>query len=173
MFRKFLNVFPLPGISSDHLCGIRVRLTSPEPSCITVLGVYLPCADQGMDAYCNTLLDLEHLISTSSRYGPVLIAVDFNAHLGPLGGPRGLDTPNQQGVLLQQLVDRCDLYVVPFPASVMARSIPSGIAKLEPQWTISLVVFKLHNLLNHVLHMMFHLLTLLIIFLSLQFLISR
>ena len=56
MFRKSLNVSPLPGISSDRLCGIRVHLTSPEPSCITVLGVYLPCPDQGMDAYCNTCL---------------------------------------------------------------------------------------------------------------------
>ena len=61
-----------------------------------------------MDAYCSALLELEQLISTSSSHGPVLIAGDFNAHLGPLGGP----TPNQQGVLLQQLVNRCDLYVI-------------------------------------------------------------
>ena len=35
-----------------------------------------------------------------------------SAHLGFLGGSRGLDTPNQQGLLLQQLINRCDLYVV-------------------------------------------------------------
>ena len=42
----------------------------------------------------------------------MLIAGDFNAHLDPLGGPRGQDTPNHQGVLLQQLISRCDLYTV-------------------------------------------------------------
>ena len=112
MFRKSLNVSPISNVSSDRICGIRVHLTSPELSCITVLGVYLPCADQGMDAYCSALLELEHLISTSSSHGPVMIAGDFNAHLGPLGRPRGLGTPNQQGVLLHQLVNRCDLYVI-------------------------------------------------------------
>ena len=37
MFRKSLNVSPISNISSDRICGIRVHLTSPEPSCITVL----------------------------------------------------------------------------------------------------------------------------------------
>ena len=85
MFRKSLNISPISNISSDRICGIRVDLTSPEPSCITVLGVYLPCADQGVDGYCSALLELEQLISTTSSHGPVLIAGDFNAPLGPPG----------------------------------------------------------------------------------------
>ena len=112
MFRKSLHVSPISSVSSDCICGIQIYLTSPDPQCITVLGVYLSCADQGMDAYCSALVELEQLITTSSRFGPVLIAGDFNAHLGPLGGPRGLDTPNQQGILLKQLISHCDLYVV-------------------------------------------------------------
>ena len=37
---------------------------------------------------------------------------DFNAHLGVLGGVRGIGEPNQQGVLLHQLITRCNLYAV-------------------------------------------------------------
>ena len=37
---------------------------------------------------------------------------DFNAHLGALGGERGVGDPNQQGLLLHQLLTRCNLYVV-------------------------------------------------------------
>jgi endonuclease/exonuclease/phosphatase (EEP) superfamily protein YafD len=58
------------------------------------------------------LVELERLVSESSGYGPVVIAGDFNAHLGSLSGPRDRETPNQQGILLQQLIDRCELYVV-------------------------------------------------------------
>ena len=57
-------------------------------------------------------MELESLISEGQRLGPVLIAGDFNAHLGPLGGIRGQGIPNQQGVLLKQLLDRCELHVV-------------------------------------------------------------
>ena len=37
---------------------------------------------------------------------------NFNAHLGTLGGVRGTGQPNQQGLLLQQLITRCNLYVL-------------------------------------------------------------
>ena len=37
---------------------------------------------------------------------------DFNAHLGPLDGVRGQGIPNQQGVFLKQLLDRCELHAV-------------------------------------------------------------
>ena len=106
MFRKFLHVSPISSVSSDRICDIQIHLTSPDPQFITVIGVYLPCAEQGMDAYSNALLELEQLITTSSRLGPVLISGDFNAHLGPLGGPRGLDTLKHQGILLQQLINQ-------------------------------------------------------------------
>ena len=59
-------------------------------------------------------MELESLISEGQRLGPVLIAGDFNAHLDPLGGVRGQGIPNQQGVLLKQRVDRCELHAVSF-----------------------------------------------------------
>ena len=46
MFRKSLHVSPISSVSSDCICGIQIHLTSPDPQCITVLGVYLSCADQ-------------------------------------------------------------------------------------------------------------------------------
>ena len=85
---------------------------SSEPAELTTLGVYLPCADLGLETYCEHLVELESLILEGQRLGPVLIAGDFNAHLGPLGGVRGQGIPNQQGVLLKQLLDRCELHAV-------------------------------------------------------------
>ena len=78
----------------------------------TVIGVYLPCADLGTETYCEHLIELERIISDNQRLGPVVIMGDFNAHLGALGGERGVDDPNQQGLLLHQLLTRCNLYVV-------------------------------------------------------------
>ena len=40
----------------------------------------------------------------------MLVGGDFNAHLGALGGIRGTGEPNQQGVLLADLLDRCEMY---------------------------------------------------------------
>ena len=42
----------------------------------------------------------------------LIIMVDFNVHLGTLGGKRGVGQPNQQGILLHQLITRCNLYTV-------------------------------------------------------------
>ena len=112
MWRNTLDANPISCISSDRICGIRVKLSSAEPVELTILGVYLPCADLGLETYCEHLAELESLISEGQRLGPVLIAGDFNAHLGPLGGIRGQGSPNQQGVLLKQLLDRCELHAV-------------------------------------------------------------
>lgn len=110
LWRKTLDATPISCISSDRISGIRLKLTSPEPAELTILGVYLPCAGQGLETYCEHLIELERLVSEGQRLGPVLIAGDFNAHLGPLGGTRGQDNPNQEGIILKQLLDRCELY---------------------------------------------------------------
>ena len=34
------------------------------------------------------------------QLGPIVVAGDFNARLSQLGWPRGMNEPNQQGVLL-------------------------------------------------------------------------
>ena len=41
----------------------------------------------------------------------LIIAGDFNAHLGTLVGPRGSGTPNLRGLLLKQLIDQNSLFV--------------------------------------------------------------
>ena len=49
-----------------------------------IIGVYLPCADLGMDyireSEIATLAELEKVISDSTNLGPVVIAGDFNLH---------------------------------------------------------------------------------------------
>ena len=112
MWRKSLNATPIPSISSDRICGIRISLSRPDKAGLSVFGVYLPCADVGIESYCEHLVELENLISDSQHHVPVVIVGDFNAHLGSLGGVRGHGSPNQQGVLLHQLLVRCNLYAV-------------------------------------------------------------
>ena len=104
MWKKDLDAVPISSISSDRICGLRIKLQRHATSEITVLCVYLPCSDMGMECYSE---HLENLISESERLGPIVIIGDFNAHLGKLGGVRGQGNPNQQGTLLHQLLVRC------------------------------------------------------------------
>ena len=96
--------------TSDRICSIRLA-EKGSGSTLTVIGVYLPCQDLGIDLYCSCLTDLEQLIFESRQLGRSVVMGDFNAHLGSLGGPKGSGNPNQQGFLLHQLVTRSDLYV--------------------------------------------------------------
>ena len=111
IWKKDLDAVPISSISSDRICVLRIKLhhTTSE---ITVLGVYLPCSDMGMECYSEHLVELENLISESERLGPIVIIGDFNAHLGKLGGVRGQGNPNQQGTLPHQLLVWCKLYAV-------------------------------------------------------------
>ena len=43
-------------------------------------------------------------------HGPIVLAGDFNAHVGPPGGPRSLNPQNLYGKLLLELLNRNDLY---------------------------------------------------------------
>ena len=112
MWKKSLDARPITSIASDRICGLRINLPSPAESEITVLAVYLPCADMDIECSGEQLLELERLISESQCFGPVVITGDFNAHLGTLGGARGQGSPNTQGILLHHLLDRCKLYAV-------------------------------------------------------------
>ena len=66
----------------------------------------------GMECYSEHLIELEWVVSEHQPHGPVIVMGDFNAHLGTLGGERGMGQPNQQGILLHQLITRCSLYAV-------------------------------------------------------------
>jgi len=69
-----------------------------DRSVMSVIGVYLPCLDQGLDCYKEHVIELERVISESELLGPVAVLGDFNAHLGGLGGHVGVGESNLQGV---------------------------------------------------------------------------
>ena len=120
LWRKSLDAVPIPGIESDRICGIRIKL-STSPSCLlTILGVYLPCADQGIHVFSDHLIELERLVTEAQHHGLVAVLGDFNAHLGCLGGVRGSGhNPNPQGLLIKEWADRCQLYAVSMSASAV------------------------------------------------------
>ena len=92
----------------SHMC-IRLTVHNRNSSVVTIIGVYMPCIDKGMDCYQHHLLQLEKLISESSLVWAVII---LNAHLGNLGGVRGRGDPNVQGVLVHDMLSRCNLGVL-------------------------------------------------------------
>ena len=108
LWKKSLDVIPINEIDSDRICG--VNLKKDDETWLSIIGVYLPCADLGMDYYRDTLVELERVISDSANLGPVVIAGDFNAHLGYMWGPRTSNTVNSQGLLLGELLSRCELH---------------------------------------------------------------
>lgn len=65
-----------------------------------------------MDIFREHLAELEHAISESELLGPVVVTGDFNVHLQKLGGSRRDDDVNVQGVLLHEMMGRCNLSVV-------------------------------------------------------------
>ena len=77
-----------------------------------IIAVYLPGSDMGMECYSEHVIELERVVSEHQPHGPVIVMGDFNAHLGTLGGERGMGQPDQQGILLCQLITRCSLYAV-------------------------------------------------------------
>ncbi len=109
LWHKSISACPISGISSDRICGIRFSLDDGDNSVMSVIGVYLPCLDQGVDCYRDQLVELERVISDSQLLGPVVVLGDFNAHLG---GAESNGEQNLQGVLLQEVLQQCDLSAV-------------------------------------------------------------
>ena len=111
LWRKSLEGVLISDIQSDRIYGIRMKRSIEEDqSWISILGVYLPCLDLGIDLYRETLVELERVVSELEQAGPVIIAGDFNAHLGPKWGARAHRSQNVQGVLLGEVLDRCKLH---------------------------------------------------------------
>ena len=100
----------ISGSDSDRICGIRIKIKNSQQF-LSVISVYLPCADFGADYYLECIVELERITVESKQLGPTIIMGDFNTHLGTLDGPQGRGDPNSQGVLLHELLQRCDLFV--------------------------------------------------------------
>ena len=80
-----IGATPVSGISSDRICAVRLSVDDGDSLLVSVIGVYMPCSDQGLKCYRDHLIELERVISEFSLLGPVVILGDFNAHLGSLG----------------------------------------------------------------------------------------
>ena len=80
-FEKCLPLCPIL-IDSDRLCGVKIILSDFT---LSILCVYLPSTDQDIDEYKRYLNELECTIGALQSKEPVIVAVDFNAHLPILG----------------------------------------------------------------------------------------
>ena len=113
IWRKSIGATPINGITSDRICGIRFTVDNGDRSTVSVIVVYLPCLDQGMDCNKEYLVELERIISESQIMGAVLVTGDFNAHIGGLGGLRGLGDPGARGCCyMYEMMEKCNLSAV-------------------------------------------------------------
>ena len=147
MWKKTIDATPITSINSDRICGIHVKLPQSGGTNLSVISVYLPCSDTGMEHYSEHLIELERVISEQQRHGPIIIMGDFNAHLGTLGGVRGIGQPNQQGLLLQQLITRCDLYVLSLAS--LSQGPQYTFHNSELQTTVDYILVS-HNTTEHI-----------------------
>lgn len=93
-----LNAVPIAGINSDRICGIRFSSGRGDRDVVSILSVYMPCLDLGLDCYSQHLIELERVISECDELGLVIVLGDFNAHLTSA-------SRNVQRVLLQEVMD--------------------------------------------------------------------
>ncbi len=100
---------PVTSVISDRILAIQMPL--PNSQTLSIIGVYLPSTDHPVLEYTDYLIELESAISALQAEGPVVIAGDFNAHIGALTRGHSEDAPNQVGHLLFEVICRCDLYV--------------------------------------------------------------
>ena len=82
-YHKNLKVTTVLNTASNRICGIQIQTKS---FLLTVLGVYLPCSDQGLDCFREHLVELETLVSKSQHVGAVVVVGDVNSHIGSLVG---------------------------------------------------------------------------------------
>ena len=80
LWHKTIGAIPVSDITSDHICVICFCDPNDNRSTVSVIGVYLPRSDQGMDCYRNHLQELEKIVSNSVLLGLVIILGDFNAN---------------------------------------------------------------------------------------------
>ena len=62
----------------DWICAIQLKQSSSS-SVVTIIEAYLPSTEDQINSY---LQQLEDTISANNQLGPVMVAGDFNAHIG-------------------------------------------------------------------------------------------
>ena len=88
-----------------RICGIQVNI-SPRPICF--FSVYLPTRSGCTDDFKEMLDQIDALMNTYACDSDVVYIGDFNADLGPAGGPRATTPSNEQGRILQKYLDKWD-----------------------------------------------------------------
>ena len=106
LWDKRLNVSTITGIDSDRIYAITIETTYAP---ILVIGVYLPTTDYPTEDFLQCLHTIEELVNKHG--GPVILAGDFNSHVGKDGGPRAQGNQNPHGKLLLELVHNNDMYI--------------------------------------------------------------
>ena len=106
LWRKSLPITAVTlNVRSDHLCATELPLTSRSIECDIIFNIYAPSSDAELSKITECIHDLEEEINrVDHNTTAIVIAGDFNAHLGTLAGPRGSGPPNQRGFVLKTLL---------------------------------------------------------------------
>ena len=96
---------------SDRFLAIRITLASYTTKQLTIIGAYMPDTGHPIAEYRPCLEDLEHLLMSSLTLSPCIIGGDLNAHIGSLGGPRSIASPDIKSILWNDLLDTTSMYV--------------------------------------------------------------
>ena len=86
VWHECVGASPVEGISSDRICAIRCVLDESATSVLTVMGVYLPCADLSIDCYSTHPLELERIICESQLLGWEMVLGDWGCWEEKRGG---------------------------------------------------------------------------------------
>ena len=88
-----LDVSVIQAMTTGHICSI--RLTHPNSrSTLTVIGVYLPCQDLGIDLYRICVTELEQLVYWDQAIGHYGCRGWLQHTLGDPWRPKADETPN-------------------------------------------------------------------------------
>ena len=82
LWHKNIAAILISEINSNSIRGIRLTVDDEDRSMLSVICVYLPCLDQGMDCYREHLVELDQIVSKLWLFGSVSVIGDFNEHLG-------------------------------------------------------------------------------------------
>jgi len=102
-----LNVL---SIDSDRMFAIQLTVSSSVS--LSIVGVYLPIADNSLNLLQRVPTKLENLIYALQTDGPVLVMGDFNAHIGQSYSDRIHGQTNTQGHLLIDLMNCTGHYAI-------------------------------------------------------------
>ena len=108
LWRSYLSISPVTAVNSDCCVAVQVHMTDCS---LSIISVHLPSSEYLLDVYKEHLLELVNTTSALQSDSPVLVTGDFNAHLGNMGDPRGIEDMNTQGQLLFNPISRTELFV--------------------------------------------------------------